>query len=43
LQALGVRIAWSAAPRVVTSARIAGKARGGFGDTLHAWSLRPPG
>ncbi len=30
----GARIAWSAAPRVVTSARIASKVRGGFGDTL---------
>ena len=30
----GARIAWSAAPRVVTSARIASRVRGGFGDTL---------
>ena len=43
LQASGARIAWSAAPRVVTSARVASKARGGFGDTLRAWSLQPPG
>ncbi|MET0963622.1 MAG: glycosyltransferase [Noviherbaspirillum sp.] len=44
LHASGARIAWSAAPRVLTSARIASKARGGFGDTLHAWSLSlPPG
>jgi cellulose synthase/poly-beta-1,6-N-acetylglucosamine synthase-like glycosyltransferase len=42
LQGSGARIAWSAAPRVVTSARIASKARGGFGDTLRAWSLQPP-
>ncbi|SMP56098.1 glycosyltransferase [Noviherbaspirillum suwonense] len=42
LQADGARIAWSAAPRVVTSARIASKARGGFGDTLFAWSMQPP-
>ena len=43
LEASGARIAWSAAPRVVTSARVASKARGGFGDTLRAWSLQPPG
>jgi glycosyltransferase involved in cell wall biosynthesis len=43
LQASGARIAWSAAPRVVTSARHASRARGGFGDTLSAWaaSLAP--
>ncbi len=41
LRASGARIAWSAAPRVVTSARIASKARGGFGDTLYAWSMPP--
>ena len=34
LQATGARIAWSAAPRVTTSARRDAKARGGFGDTL---------
>ena len=34
LQASGARIAWSAAPRVTTSARRDAKARGGFGDTL---------
>ena len=34
LIATGTTIAWSAAPRVVTSARRASKARGGFGDTL---------
>jgi hypothetical protein len=38
LQATGARIAWSAAPRVVTSARRASRARGGFGDTLCAWA-----
>lgn len=30
----GVSIAWSAAPRVVTSARIHARAIGGFADTL---------
>ncbi len=34
LQASGARFAWSAAPRVATSARTDAKARGGFGDTL---------
>ncbi len=34
LAAAGAQIAWSAAPRVVTSARIDSRARGGFGDTL---------
>ena len=34
LQASGAHIAWSAAPRVTTSARRHAKARGGFGDTL---------
>lgn len=34
LQACGAHIAWSAAPRVTTSARRNAKARGGFGDTL---------
>lgn len=34
LAASGARIAWSAAPRVTTSARIDARARGGFGDTL---------
>ena len=34
LQACGAHIAWSAAPRVTTSARRHAKARGGFGDTL---------
>lgn len=36
LQASGARIAWSAAPRVSTSARANARARGGFGDTLLA-------
>ena len=36
LQATGARIAWSAAPRVSTSARHDARARGGFGDTLLA-------
>jgi glycosyltransferase involved in cell wall biosynthesis len=36
LIAAGVRVAWSAAPRVVTSARIDARVRGGFGDTLAA-------
>lgn len=34
LQAVGARIAWSAAPRVVTSARSAFRAPDGFGATL---------
>ncbi|HEY2023837.1 glycosyltransferase [Paraburkholderia sp.] len=38
LIASGARIAWSAAPRVITSARTAARARGGFGDTLAAWA-----
>ena len=36
LQACGARIAWSAAPRVSTSARADACARGDFGDTLLA-------
>jgi glycosyltransferase involved in cell wall biosynthesis len=36
LQRSGARIAWSAAPRVTTSARANARARGGFGDTLLA-------
>lgn len=46
LQRLGATIAWSAAPRVITSARLASKARGGFGDTLRGWAsaaVMPPG
>ncbi|MFM0593429.1 MULTISPECIES: glycosyltransferase [Paraburkholderia] len=38
LIATGARIAWSAAPRVITSARAVARARGGFGDTLAAWA-----
>lgn len=34
LEAIGARFAWSAAPRVMTSARTDARARGGFGDTL---------
>ncbi|NYE59977.1 glycosyltransferase involved in cell wall biosynthesis [Duganella sp. 1224] len=34
LERTGARFAWSAAPRVTTSARRDAKARGGFGDTL---------
>lgn len=46
LQAAGARIAWSAAPRVVTSARRVFRAPAGFGATLlqvgegHAMSVR---
>jgi len=36
LEAAGARFAWSAQPRVVTSARLDARARGGFGDTLLA-------
>ncbi|MDP9900032.1 glycosyltransferase [Variovorax ginsengisoli] len=36
LERSGARIAWSALPRVVTSARADARARGGFGDTLLA-------
>jgi glycosyltransferase involved in cell wall biosynthesis len=36
LAASGARIAWSAAPRVVTSGRRDARVRGGFGDTLAA-------
>jgi glycosyltransferase involved in cell wall biosynthesis len=38
LGATGAVIAWSAAPRVVTSARLDARVRGGFGDTLAAWA-----
>nr|WP_198981213.1 glycosyltransferase family A protein [Herbaspirillum sp. ASV7] len=38
LQAMGASIAWSATPRVSTSARLASKTRGGFGDTLRSWT-----
>ncbi len=36
LEANGARFAWSARPRVYTSARTDARARGGFGDTLLA-------
>jgi glycosyltransferase involved in cell wall biosynthesis len=36
LAATGARIAWSAAPRVITSGRRDARVRGGFGDTLAA-------
>ncbi|WP_296953085.1 glycosyltransferase family 2 protein [uncultured Massilia sp.] len=47
LQATGARFAWSAQPRVFTSARIDPRARGGFGDALLAMAAgrepnRPP-
>lgn len=37
LIAMGAHVAWSAAPRVVTSCRADARVRGGFGDTLAAW------
>ncbi|QJD98881.1 glycosyltransferase [Massilia forsythiae] len=36
LERIGARFAWSAQPRVYTSARTDARARGGFGDTLLA-------
>ena len=36
LEAFGARFAWSARPRVFTSARTDARARGGFGDTMLA-------
>ena len=36
LEKIGARFAWSAAPRVFTSARIKARASGGFADTLSA-------
>ena len=41
LQRSGATIAWSAAPRVMTSARTDARARGGFGDTLRTWAAGP--
>ncbi|SDE32496.1 glycosyltransferase [Paraburkholderia lycopersici] len=38
LIATGATLAWSAAPRVVTSGRLDPRVRGGFGDTLAAWA-----
>jgi len=40
LIAIGAHIAWSAAPRVVTSARVAARVQGGFGDTLAGWATQ---
>lgn len=40
LIAIGASIAWSAAPRVVTSARVASRVHGGFGDTLGGWATQ---
>jgi GT2 family glycosyltransferase len=37
---VGAQVAWSAAPRVMTSARHASRARGGFGDTLSGWARK---
>ena len=34
----GATLAWSAAPRVITSGRLDARVRGGFGDTLAAWT-----
>lgn len=39
LERIGARFAWSALPRVFTSARIDARARGGFGDTLLAMTV----
>jgi len=39
LESNGARFAWSALPRVFTSARVDARARGGFGDTLLAMTL----
>ncbi|MCY0387385.1 glycosyltransferase [Robbsia sp. Bb-Pol-6] len=38
LLAVGVDIAWSALPRVTTSARLDARAAGGFGDTLRGYA-----
>lgn len=38
LIAIGANIAWSAAPRVITSARAVSRVRGGFSDTLASWA-----
>lgn len=42
LEQLGARFAWSALPRMFTSARIDARARGGFGDTLLAMTAVAP-
>lgn len=39
LEKIGARFAWSALPRVFTSARVDARARGGFGDTLLAMTV----
>ena len=41
LERIGARFAWSARPRVFTSARTDARARGGFGDTLLAMVAGP--
>lgn len=41
LEGIGARFAWSARPRVFTSARTDARARGGFGDTLLAMVAGP--
>ena len=41
LVATGARVAWSALPRVTTSARTTARARGGFGDTLLRMAAAP--
>jgi glycosyltransferase involved in cell wall biosynthesis len=41
LENIGARFAWSARPRVFTSARTDARARGGFGDTLLAAMAQP--
>jgi glycosyltransferase involved in cell wall biosynthesis len=38
LVAIGASIAWSAAPRVMTSARTKARVLGGFGETLASWA-----
>lgn len=39
LMACGADIAWSALPRVTTSARVDARAAGGFGDTLRGYAV----
>lgn len=41
LEAAGCRIAWSARPRVVTSARLRSRVRGGFADCLARYAAMP--
>ncbi|MET0319959.1 MAG: glycosyltransferase, partial [Duganella sp.] len=40
LERCGASVAWSAAPRVTTSARRDARARGGFGDTLIEYAAK---